>query len=62
MKKIDSNEILFDPNEIFEQNGIETDKNEIRNYLNETEFYTLFINNLIYVYAKENSKIQFSTN
>ena len=35
---------------------------EIGIYLNETEFYALFTGNLIYVYVKENSEIQFSTN
>ena len=45
----------FDPNEI------KIDQNEIGIYLNETEFYALFIGNLIYVYVKESSEIQFST-
>ena len=31
-------------------------------YLTESEFYALFIGKLIYVYVKENSEIQFSTN
>ena len=43
-------------------NEIEIDPNEIGIYLKETEFYALFIGNLIYVYVKENSEIQFSTN
>ena len=43
-------------------NKIEIDPNEIGIYLNETEFYALFIGNLIFVYAKENSEIQFSKN
>ena len=49
-------EKTFDPNEIV------LDPNEIGIYLNETEFYALFIGNLIYVYVKESSEIQFSTN
>ena len=62
-KTFDPNEIVLDPNEIlFDPNEIEIDPNEIGIYLNETEFYALFIGNLIYVYVKENSEIQFSTN
>ena len=55
-KTFDPNEISFDPNEI------EIDPNEIGIYHNGTEFYALFIGNLIYAYVKESSEIQFSTN
>ena len=41
---------------------IKIDPNEIEIFLNGTEFYALFIGNLIYVYVKENSEIQFPTN
>ena len=44
---------------------IEIDPNKIGIYLTETEFYALLIilvTNLIYDYAKDNSKILFSTN
>ena len=62
-KTFDPNEIVLDPNEIlFDLNEIEIDPNEIGIYLNETEFYAFFIGNLIYVYVKESSEIQFSTN
>ena len=65
-KTFDPNEIVLDPNEIlFDENEIdpnEIDPNEIEIYLNETEFNALLIGNLIYVYVKENSEIQFSTN
>ena len=41
---------------------IKIDPNEIEIFLIGTEFYALFIGNLIYVYVKENSEIQFPTN
>ena len=44
---------------------IEIDPNKIGIYLTETEFYALliiFVANLIYDYAKDNSEILFSTN
>ena len=41
---------------------LKIDPNEIGIYLNGTQCFVLCIGNLIYVYVKENSEIQFLTN
>ena len=53
-KTLDPNEIVLDPN------GILYDYNEIGIYLNEAEFYALFIGNLIYVHIKKQQKFSFN--